>query len=66
MTRSQRRLTQEQFASLKDVPGFAAQFLVDSEVPTVGAVLKLFHGHPVARWCLAGGLAAGVATVVLR
>ena len=40
VTRSQRRLTQEQFTSLKDVPGFAAQFLLDGKIPEVGAVLK--------------------------
>src|SRR5438067_119885 len=40
VTRSQARLTQEQFAGLKDVPGFAAHFLVDDKVPQVGAVLK--------------------------
>ena len=40
VTRSQRRLTEEQFNSLKDVPGFAEQFLVDGKVPEVGAMLK--------------------------
>jgi len=40
VTRSQRRLTEEHFGSLKDVPGFAAQFLVDGKVPELGAVLK--------------------------
>jgi gamma-glutamyltranspeptidase/glutathione hydrolase len=40
VTRSQRRLTLEQFTSLKDVPGFAAQFLLDGKVPEIGAVLK--------------------------
>jgi gamma-glutamyltranspeptidase/glutathione hydrolase len=40
VTRSQRRLTQEQFTGLKDVPGFAAQFLLDGKVPEIGAVLK--------------------------
>jgi len=30
VTRSQARLTREQLASLKDVPGFAAAFLVDA------------------------------------
>ncbi len=40
VTRSQRRLTQEQFTGLKDVPGFAAQFLLDGKIPEVGAVLK--------------------------
>jgi gamma-glutamyltranspeptidase/glutathione hydrolase len=40
VTRSQKRLTQEQFSGLKDVPGFAAHFLVDGKVPEVGAVFK--------------------------
>jgi gamma-glutamyltranspeptidase len=40
VTRSQARLTEEQFSGLKDVPGFAAHFLVDGKVPQVGAVLK--------------------------
>ena len=40
VTRSQKRLTGEQFAGLKDVPGFAAQFLVDGKVPEVGTMLK--------------------------
>jgi len=40
VTRSQKRLTEEQFGGLKDVPGFATQFLVDGKVPAVGAVLK--------------------------
>ncbi|MGA7229668.1 MAG: gamma-glutamyltransferase [Xanthobacteraceae bacterium] len=40
VTRSQRRLTEEQFSGLKDVPGFAEQFLVDGKVPEVGAMLK--------------------------
>ena len=40
VTRSQTRLTNEQFATLKDVPGFAAQFLVDGKVPEVGTLLK--------------------------
>ena len=40
VTRSQVRLTQENFSGLKDVPGFAAQFLVDGKVPELGAVLK--------------------------
>lgn len=40
VTRSQRRLTEEQFNSLKDMPGFAAQFLLDGKVPEIGAVLK--------------------------
>jgi gamma-glutamyltranspeptidase/glutathione hydrolase len=40
VTRSQNRLTQEQFDSLKDVPGFAATFLADGKAPPVGATLK--------------------------
>jgi gamma-glutamyltranspeptidase/glutathione hydrolase len=40
VTRSQVRLTQENFTGLKDVPGFAAQFLVDGKAPQLGAVLK--------------------------
>jgi gamma-glutamyltranspeptidase/glutathione hydrolase len=40
VTRSQRRLTLEQFTSLKDMPGFAAQFLLDGKAPEIGAVLK--------------------------
>ena len=31
VTRSQKRLAEEQFSGLKDVPGFAAQFLVDEK-----------------------------------
>jgi gamma-glutamyltranspeptidase/glutathione hydrolase len=40
VTRSQERLTREQFDTLKDVPGFAAQFLRDGKIPPVGTVLK--------------------------
>jgi oxamate amidohydrolase len=40
VTRSQERLAWEQFDTLKDVPGFADQFLLDGKVPQVGAVLK--------------------------
>ena len=40
VTRSQARLTREQLAGLKDVPGFAAAFLVDGKPPEVGARLK--------------------------
>jgi oxamate amidohydrolase len=40
VTRSQERLTCEQFDTLKDVPGFAAQFLLDGKIPPLGAVLK--------------------------
>ena len=40
VTRSQSRLTQEHFAGLKDVPGFASAFLVNGEAPEVGTTLK--------------------------
>ncbi|MFZ0424251.1 MAG: gamma-glutamyltransferase [Xanthobacteraceae bacterium] len=40
VTRSQARLTREQLDGLKDVPGFAAAFLVDGKPPEVGARLK--------------------------
>jgi oxamate amidohydrolase len=40
VTRSQKRLTGEQFSGLKDLPGFAAQFLVDGKIPEVGTMLK--------------------------
>ena len=40
MTRSQARLTAEKLAELKDVPGFAAAFLVDGKPPAEGAVLR--------------------------
>jgi oxamate amidohydrolase len=40
VTRSQARLTVEHFDGLKDVPGFAAAFLVDGAPPALGAVLK--------------------------
>jgi oxamate amidohydrolase len=40
VTRSQARLTQENFDGLKDVPGFAEVFLVDGNAPGVGTVLK--------------------------
>ncbi len=40
VTRSQTRLTQENFDGLKDVPGFAATFLADGKVPAAGAILK--------------------------
>ena len=40
VTRSQARLTQEHLAGLKDVPGFAATFLVDGKPPEVGTTLK--------------------------
>ncbi|HEX4409253.1 MAG TPA: gamma-glutamyltransferase [Xanthobacteraceae bacterium] len=40
VTRSQNRLTQEHFAELKDVPGFAAMFLADGKAPPMGVTLK--------------------------
>jgi gamma-glutamyltranspeptidase len=40
VTRSQMRLTQDNLAGLKNVPGFAAAFLVDGNAPDVGAILK--------------------------
>jgi gamma-glutamyltranspeptidase/glutathione hydrolase len=40
VTRSQTRLSQENLANLKDVPGFAAAFLVDGNPPQVGTRLK--------------------------
>ena len=40
VTRSQNRLTQDHLAELKDVPGFAATFLVDGKTPDIGATLK--------------------------
>jgi gamma-glutamyltranspeptidase/glutathione hydrolase len=40
VTRSQARLTQEHFAELKDVPGFAPTFLVDGKPPALGTTLK--------------------------
>jgi oxamate amidohydrolase len=40
VTRSQTRLTNESFDSLKDVPGFAATFLTNGKVPAVGTTLK--------------------------
>jgi gamma-glutamyltranspeptidase len=40
VTRSQARLTQDKLAELKDVPGFAATFLVDGKPPVEGAVLR--------------------------
>jgi gamma-glutamyltranspeptidase/glutathione hydrolase len=40
VTRSQERLTREQFDALKDAPGFAAQFLLDGKIPALGALLK--------------------------
>src|SRR3954468_14923646 len=40
VTKSQARLTAEKLAELKDVPGFAAAFLVDGKPPQAGATLK--------------------------
>jgi gamma-glutamyltranspeptidase len=40
VTRSQARLTAEKLAELKDVPGFAAAFLLDGKPPQAGATLK--------------------------
>ena len=40
VTRSQTRLTTEKLSELKEVPGFAAQFLPDGKVPEAGATLK--------------------------
>src|SRR5258707_412340 len=40
VTRSQMALTTEKLAELKDVPGFAATFLVDGKPPAQGAVLR--------------------------
>ena len=39
VTRSQARLSREKLDELKDVPGFAATFLVDGKPPAVGATL---------------------------
>ncbi len=40
VTRSQERLTRENIENLKNVPGFAATFLVDGKVPATGTTLK--------------------------
>jgi len=40
VTRSQERLTRENIENLKDVPGFAAMFLVDGKAPAAGATLR--------------------------
>jgi len=40
VTRSQERLTRENFDNLKDVPGFAAAFLLDGKPPATGTTLK--------------------------
>ena len=40
VTRSQARLTAEKLPELKDVPGFAATFLVDGKPPEAGKTLK--------------------------
>ena len=40
VSRSQARLTREQFADLEKLPGFAATFLVDGKAPEVGTKLR--------------------------
>src|SRR5580698_2173937 len=40
VTRSQKQLTENHLAELKDVSGFAKTFLVDGKVPAVGTTLK--------------------------
>jgi gamma-glutamyltranspeptidase/glutathione hydrolase len=40
VSRSQARLTQEQFADLEKLPGFAATFLADGKAPRVGTKLS--------------------------
>ena len=40
VTRSQARLTAEKLAELKDVPGFAATFLLDGKPPAAGTTLQ--------------------------
>jgi len=40
VTKSQVALTEQNLAGLKDVPGFAATFLVDGKPPEIGAKLK--------------------------
>jgi gamma-glutamyltranspeptidase/glutathione hydrolase len=40
VSRSQARLTKANLESLKDVPGFAATFLIDGKPPVVGAVCR--------------------------
>jgi oxamate amidohydrolase len=40
VTRSQERLTRENLDNLKDVPGFAATFLLDGKPPAAGTMLK--------------------------
>jgi len=40
VTRSQAALTNDKLAELKDVPGFAATFLVDGKPPQAGATLR--------------------------
>jgi oxamate amidohydrolase len=40
VTRSQERLTRENIENLKDVPGFAATFLLDGQAPANGTTLK--------------------------
>ncbi len=40
VTRSQARLTADKLAELKDVPGFAATFLIDGKPPAAGAICR--------------------------
>jgi oxamate amidohydrolase len=40
VTRSQAQLTTEKLAELKDVPGFASTFLIDSKPPEAGTTLR--------------------------
>jgi oxamate amidohydrolase len=40
VTRSQAALTAEKLAELKDVPGFAATFLINGKAPTQGATMR--------------------------
>jgi oxamate amidohydrolase len=40
VTRSQARLTAEKLAELRDVPGFAATFLIEGKPPQTGATLR--------------------------
>jgi oxamate amidohydrolase len=40
MTRSQAGLTAEKFGELRDIPGFAATFLIDGKPPAVGTICR--------------------------
>ena len=55
-TRSQARLTAEKLAELKDVPGFAATFLVDGKPPAAGATLQAERARRDARHLAKAGL----------